>query len=137
MSIEQIILAALGVVGSIVAIFKVMTPRLVDAKLKTDERVADAKLKAAQYEQMRTDFSHDTVLELLKEALEYLEKALTESNTQAQANHVYYVEVLQEFTKFSAILDRHSDLIRILTQEISVLSDQRRGTQHLSRKDQD
>ena len=96
---------------------------MVDAKLKTDERLADAKFEADKYDRFRSAFREDATFDLLKEALDYLEKALTESNAQAQSSHIYHVEAMQEISRFSATLERHTDLIRILTQEVSVLSD--------------
>lgn len=119
MSTEQIILLIAGGVAAIWALFKVILPRLVDAKLKT----LDAQLKAEDYNRVRFAFREDKTFEMLEDTLEHWKVAHTEERQEAIAAQKQQTALITEIGRLAANVNRQTDMIRILVQQVSVFND--------------
>lgn len=112
MSTEQILLTICGGIGAVWTLFKVILPRFVDAKIKADE-----------YERARAAFREDKTFEMLEDTLEHWKSAHSEDRQDAIASHKLLTELIATIGQMAANVDRQTDTIRILTQQISLSND--------------
>jgi hypothetical protein len=106
---EQILLTMFAGVGAVWTVFKIILPRFVDAKIKGDE-----------YERARAAFREDKTFEMLEDTLEHWKTAHSEDRQDAIASRKILTELITTISQMAANVDRQTDTIRILTQQISL-----------------
>ncbi len=126
MSTEQILLIIFGGVGAAWALFKVILPRYVDAKIKADERLVNAKITADEYERVRMAFREDKTFEMLEDTLAHWKTSHDEEREEAIEARGQQTELIQSINKIATNVDRQTDIIRILVQQVSVFDDRLR-----------
>lgn len=112
MSTEQILLGIFAGIGAVWTLFKVVLPRFVDAKIKADE-----------YERARAAFREDKTFEMLEDTLEHWKVAHGEDRQDALNSRNLQNDLIAAISKMTANIDRQTDTIRILTQQINLQND--------------
>lgn len=108
MSTEQILLTIIGAMASIWAVFKVLLPRLVDAKLQAEE-----------YERVRMAFREDKTFEMLEDTLEHWKSSHAEERKETIATWNLQTELIQSINNIAASVDKQTNTIRILVQQVA------------------
>jgi chromosome segregation ATPase len=111
-STEQILLTIFAGVGAVWTVFKVILPRFVDAKIKADE-----------YERARSAFREDKTFEMLEDTLEHWKTSHGEDRRDALATQKLQTDLIATISQLAANIDRQTDTIRILTQQINIFND--------------
>ncbi len=112
MSTEQVLLTIFAGIGAVWTLFKVILPRFVDAKIKADE-----------YERARAAFREDKTFEMLEDTLEHWKTSHTEDRQDALNSRNLQNDLITAISKMAANIDRQTDTIRILTQQVSLFND--------------
>ncbi len=126
MSTEQLLLMIFGGIGAVWAVFRVILPRYVDAKIKANERLIESKLKAEEYERVRMAFREDKTFEMLEDTLAHWKASHDEERQEASDARSQQTELIQPINKIAANVDRQTDIIRILVQQVTVFDDRLR-----------
>lgn len=117
MSTEQFILTIIGAFGAVWGLYKVLAPRILDAKISGDE-----------YERARAAFREDATFDLLKDTLEHWKKSHEEERAETAEARKYQIELMQSINKMTNSLDNHTDVIRLLVQQVAVFDDSLKTT---------
>lgn len=119
MSTEQIVLYLVSAAGSILAVFKLLLPRIVDAKLKSQE----AELKAREYDRARRTFYDDASLDMLRDTLEHWKFSHTEERKEALESKKQQTDLIVQIGRLANKVSQQTDMMRILVQQVTVVTD--------------
>lgn len=115
MNSTEVILTFFAGVAAIWALAKVLLPRFVEAKLKADE-----------YERLRSAFREDKTFDMLTETLEYLKEIHEAEREEMREGRAQQAELIKSINRIAANVDQHTGIIRLLVQQVTVFDDQLR-----------